>query len=1438
MKATINNVTTSQPVGKFFARLLGLSDLARFPFLGQPAFAMSAARVPAPVKIRQHFGALILAAAVLSSPLANAASAWWDNSGGTANDWGSIANWSDSVDGGTNPASIPGNATTDLATFSITSLLGTVQTVNLNAARSLGELSFNNTAAISLLAGGTNRTLTLAGISGVGITKAGTGAVTIGSATAGQQVAIALSANQSWINNDNTGAINVLNGVSSNSTTVGRTLTLDGTSTAANTISGVIANNSSGIMTLTKNGTGTWVLSGTNTYTGVTTINDGTLSVGTIGNGGVAGNMGNATNAAGNLVLGGGTLQYTGSTASSNRSFTLTAGTSSTIEVTTNTLTISGNSTNTNGALTKTGAGTLTLSGANLYTGLTTVSEGTLAYGVSNALSSGAVTVSGGMLDIVSFSDTVGAVTLSSGSITGTTGVLTGTSYSLTDTGSVSARLAGAVALTKTGAGTATLSGVNTYTGNTTVTAGTLAPTLATALPGYNTSGKVVFNGGTLSTIMGDGSTTGWSTTQVNNLLSSATKTSGALGIDTTNADLTQWVAFTTTNFGSTLGLAKLGANTLTLNQSNTFAGQLSVQEGTLSIASINNASASGVLGNSANSVILGNTGGLTGTLSYTGGTASSTKKFTMGAGGTGAFNVTAAGTTLTLSGVIDGSGGLTKTGGGTLILSGANTYSGNTIVASGGGTLTLSGSGTFGTGSVTSSGGTIDLGGKSITNYMGTLTGGGAVNNGTITNDGGQWTVQNGTVGAKLSGNNSLLKNSGSTVTLSGANTYIGETMVTGGTLVVNNADALSGSTVYLNPGGALITFNGTGGTYNIGGLRGNNTTVPFDNNGNLLSIGANNINTNYSGVMSGTGGLTKVGAGGMTLNGASTYTGTTTVSASSLVAAANALSGSVGPFGNATSAIVLGNGSTAAGDAPSLLINGAYTVGRNMTVGSVSNTAAYNATIGGSNTTGTAIYTGNITLNTTATNYTATLQAATDGTVEFKTGTWTTNNKAIAIGSSGNTGTVQLSNTISTTGGISVNYGTLTLNSAFTGNMTVASGTTLGGNGSVSGTTGVTGGTVNGSGLTLTGVTTFNSTGNTMSGTVTSTNGVTLASGAALANNGALTGSLAVGNGTLTGTSGSVSGATTLSGGTINLTSGTLGSTLGVTGGNWNGAGSVTGAVTSSSGTFNIGSGANLIANGGLAVTGGAISAGNASSTITGSLNYTSSTSSSFGGVIAGNGTVTLGNAASLSLTGNNSFTGSTTVSSGTLGLANSSGAALGATSGIAVNSGGTLLLSQSNQINNSATMTLGGGTVKFGSTVSEGSSSAVGVGALTLTASSAIDFNSLAGTITFSTYTPGGFTLAVNNWVNTSSHLIFNQDQTANIAANAFTINSLTTVGQTSLGGGFYELTAVPEPGTIAAGLALLGLVAWRERKRLASIVRPRRNIAGGPEGNIIS
>ena len=148
----------------------------------------------------------------------------------------------------------------------------------------------------------------------------------------------------------------------------------------------------------------------------------------------------------------------------------------------------------------------------------------------------------------------------------------------------LSGNITGTGALVRsTAGGTSVLSGTNTYSGGTTVTGGTLITTTHAALPGYGTSGKVVVNGGTLGVQVGSG----WTTAQVDSLLGNATKTSGALGIDTTNGDITQWAAFTTSNLGG-LGITKLGANTLTFNATNTYTGATTVSMGTLLISSGN----------------------------------------------------------------------------------------------------------------------------------------------------------------------------------------------------------------------------------------------------------------------------------------------------------------------------------------------------------------------------------------------------------------------------------------------------------------------------------------------------------------------------------------------------------------------------------------------------------------------------------------------------------------------------------------------------------------------------------------------------------------------------------------------------------------------------------------------------------------------------------
>jgi len=148
-----------------------------------------------------------------------------------------------------------------------------------------------------------------------------------------------------------------------------KTLTLGGTNTGANTFAGIIADGVSSVISVAKANAGTWILSGVNTYTGTTLINDGTLKIGgsgTLGGGGYAGAISIAT---------GKTFQYSSSAEQ------VLAGI------------ISGGGT----LIKDTGGGTLTLSGANSYMGGTTVTAGNLNLASSGSQSAtGTVTVSGG----------------------------------------------------------------------------------------------------------------------------------------------------------------------------------------------------------------------------------------------------------------------------------------------------------------------------------------------------------------------------------------------------------------------------------------------------------------------------------------------------------------------------------------------------------------------------------------------------------------------------------------------------------------------------------------------------------------------------------------------------------------------------------------------------------------------------------------------------------------------------------------------------------------------------------------------------------------------------------------------------------------------------------------------------------------------------------
>lgn len=128
---------------------------------------------------------------------------------------------------------------------------------------------------------------------------------------------------------------------------------------------GILQNGGASLLGFTKAGAGTQSLSSLNTYTGVTSVTGGTLTVGTLANGGTASNIGQSTSARTNLVLNGGTLEYTGATATIDRTF-VSGATGGGIKVADPAATLTFNALIENqfelaGTLTKTGPGTLKL---------------------------------------------------------------------------------------------------------------------------------------------------------------------------------------------------------------------------------------------------------------------------------------------------------------------------------------------------------------------------------------------------------------------------------------------------------------------------------------------------------------------------------------------------------------------------------------------------------------------------------------------------------------------------------------------------------------------------------------------------------------------------------------------------------------------------------------------------------------------------------------------------------------------------------------------------------------------------------------------------------------------------------------------------------------------------------------------------------------------
>lgn len=615
-------------------------------------------------------------------------------------------------------------------------------------------------------------------------------------------------------------------------------------STNARTYSGPIT----GTGNLTKNGTNTLTLAGANTYTGATTVSQGTLTIsGSTNTTAGAVNVGSASVGA-LIVSGTGSLTTTGAMLVGNG----VVGNSLTVQT--------GGSINAASISNPWGAnytvdGTLTLSGAwSVSTNRTTDTfNGT---GIINASS---LTI-GNATTGINFSGS-GIINLS-GALTVTSNFNAGAPFYTQSSGTLNV---GSIVLGDNQTSTTGSRTFNLVGGRVNVGSGGIAST------GTTTATRVVNLGtGTL------GASADWSSSLPINLTTVAGVTINTVdSVDNTTA---RTITLSGVLSGTSNSLTKDGAGILVLSGTNTYTGPTTISAGTIQ---------------------LGNAG--------TAGAIAPTSAITNN--GTLVINRSNASAQGTDFGTIGGSGSLTQAGSGTTTLNAANTYSGTTTIT--GGTLSVSADNNLGTAPGSATPASVVINGGTLSSSAGfTLNSNRGIALGTTGSTGGTINVAAGTLvyGGEIANNggtNSLTKSGTGTLTLSGINTYSGSSTITAGTVQISAANNLGDGSVSNTITLGAATLRSTGNVYSLGSnrsitltagatLRADAGTLTVDgdiSNGanglTLLGLGSNPLSTGNI-VITGVIGAGATPTGGLTI-------GSTAVSANVTLSGNNLFTGNV---------------------------------------------------------------------------------------------------------------------------------------------------------------------------------------------------------------------------------------------------------------------------------------------------------------------------------------------------------------------------------------------------------------------------------------------------------------------------------------------------------------------------------------------------------------